>query len=209
VAANKSGFKNLKPGRKPVIKLQTKSGRKIQIVLLDETDSLALQKDGDGRAVFEKPSKISSLKLKTELLKPAGPAREISLSGGKSHIALAPGDSDFTNAAIWKISWPKKWRIDASTVLRIRYVGDVARLTLNGRLIEDNFYSGRTFDLGLSRYVGRILQGDELQLEILPLRQDAPIFIEPKNKPDFGANETVLKLLSAEVVNFGEVEVAR
>ena len=209
LASEEYQFKNLKPGRKAAIKLKTKSGGEIQIVLLNEADSLALRKDGDGRAVFERPRKISSVKLKAELIKPAGPARDIPLSSGKSHIAIAPTEADFTNAAVWKISWPKKWTVDGKTVVRIHYVGDAARLTLNGKLVEDNFYNGREFDLGLNRYVGRILQGDELRLEILPLRQDAPIFLEPKNKPDFGTQQTLLKLESVQVVNFEAIEVGR
>jgi hypothetical protein len=122
------------------------------------------------------------------------------LSSGKSHIAIAPNDSDFTNAAIWKITLPTKLDLSLHPILRIHYLGDVARLTLNGRLIEDNFYAGRTFDLGLNRYAPEILTGD-LRLEILPLRKDAPIFLEPKAKPDFGTNESLLKLQSVEIIN--------
>jgi hypothetical protein len=202
-------FGNVKPSRKAAIKLKTKSGAEIQIVLLNDADSLALRKMDDGQAVFEKPPKISRVKLTAELLQPAGPAREIPLSNGKAHIALAPTDSDFQNAAVWKISWPKKWSIDSNTLLRIRYVGDAARLTLNGKLIEDNFYCGRAFDLGLDRYVGRILQGDELRLEILPLRKDAPVFFEPKDKPGFGAGDTLLKLQSVEIINSSAIEFAK
>src|ERR1039458_4732187 len=108
------------------------------------------------KSVFEKKPKPSTTKVKAELLQPAGPAREIPLGGGKSHIAVAPGDSDFTNAAVWKIKLPAYWSAGlrpgvlasaepgrCPALLRIRYVGDVARLTLNGKLIDDNFYSGR------------------------------------------------------------------
>jgi hypothetical protein len=52
----------------------------------------------------------------------------------------------------------------------------------------------------LKRYAPEILTGD-LRLEILPLRKDAPVFFEPRFKPDFGANETLLKLQSVEIVN--------
>ena len=90
-------------------------------------------------------------------------------------------------------------------MLRIYYIGDVARLTLNGKLIEDNFYSGREFDLGLNRYLPEILTGD-LRLEILPLRKDAPIFLEPKAQPDFGGAESLAKLQSVEIINRPEVK---
>jgi len=200
LASSRADFENVKPSRKTVIKLKATSGGEIQIVLLNDADSLALRKDDTGRAMFEKKPKTSTVKVKTKLLQPAGPAREIPLSEGRQHIAIAPTDSDFTNAAVWKIELPAKLDLSRNPILRIHYVGDVARLTLNGRLIDDNFYAGRTFDLGLKRYAPEILTGD-LRLEILPLRKDAPIYLEPKARPDFGANESLVKLLSAEIVN--------
>jgi beta-galactosidase len=205
LASPQAVFEKVKPSRKPAIKLQTKSGGEIQIVLLNEADSLALRKDDAGHAVFEKTPRTSTVKIETELLQPAGPAREIPLSEGKAHIAIAPDDSDFTNAAIWKIKLPAKLDLSLNPILRINYVGDVARLTLNGKLIDDNFYAGRTFDLGLNRYAPEILTGD-LRLEILPLRKDAPVFFEPKDAPDFGGQDSLLKLQSAKIVNRYEVE---
>jgi hypothetical protein len=168
--------------------------------------------------IFKSKPEVENPKVSIQLLKPAGPAREIPLSTGKSRIAIAPNDADFTNAAVWKITLPSDWSAglrpgsDSTNtpdrkpaLLRIRYLGDVARLTLNGKLIADNFYAGREFDLGLNRYAPEIFTG-ELRLEILPLRKDAPIFIEPKDRPDFGTNETLVKLQSVEVVNFHEIE---
>ncbi len=195
----KSSFVEMKPSRKLAIKLRTKSGQKIQIVLLNEADSLALQKSADGQIIFENSAKVFIVKVTAESLRSAGSAREIPLSSGKSPIAIAPNDADFTNAAVWKIQLPATIDLKTNPLLRIRYIGDVARLTLSGKLIADNFYAGREFDLGLKRYGSEILTGD-LRLEILPLRKDAPIFIEPKNRPDFGTNKTVLKLESAEIV---------
>jgi len=84
----------------------------------------------------------------------------------------------------------------------------VARLTLNGKLLDDNFYSGREFDLGLNRYAPEIFSGD-LRLEILPLRKDAPIFLEPKARPDFGGKECLVELQSVEVINRPTVEIEK
>lgn len=204
-ASPRAVFENVKPGRKPAIKLRTQSGLEIRILLLNEADSLALRKDETGHVVFEQKPKPSIVAVKTKLLQPAGLAREIPLSTGKSHIALAPTEADFTNAAVWKIKLPAKLDMKLNPLLRIHYLGDVARLTLNGRLIADNFYAGREFDLGLNRYVPEILTGD-LRLEILPLRTNAPIFLEPKARPDFGGAENLAKLLSVEIVNRSPIE---
>jgi hypothetical protein len=202
-------YHNVKPGRQPAITLTNKLGELIQIVLLNETDSLTLRKiDDSKKVVFEKPPAVSTSKVKTELLRAAGPAREIPLSSGKSHIAIAPTDADFTDAAVWKITLPAKPDLAQDPLLRIHYLGDVARLTLNGKLLDDNFYNGRTFDLGLKRYAPEIFTGD-LRLEILPLRKDAPIFIEPKDRPDFGTNESLIKLQSAEIICRQPMETGR
>jgi beta-galactosidase len=207
-ASPRAVFENVKPSRDAAIKLKTKSGQEIRIVLLNEADSLAFQKDDTSGVAIEQNQKPVTLKVKTELLRQAGPPREIPLSTGKSQIAIAPTDADFTNAAVWKIKLPAKLDLSLNPVLRIHYVGDVARLTLNGKFIDDNFYSGREFDLGLNRYAPEILTGD-LRLEILPLRKDAPIFLEPKAQPDFGTNESLLKLESVEIVNQPDVKMIR
>ena len=201
-------FSDVKPSRNAAIKLKTKAGGKIQIVLLNQADSFALQKVDAAHVAFEKPPKFATEKVETELLKPAGAVREIPLSSGKSHIAIAPNDSDFTNAAIWKITLPMKLDLSLHPILRIHYLGDVARLTLNGKLLDDNFYSGREFDLGLNRYAPEIFSGD-LRLEILPLRKDAPIFLEPKARPDFGGKESLVELQSVEVINRPTVEIEK
>lgn len=198
LVGSKSKFENLEPSRKPVIKLETKAGPKIQIVLLSEADSLALQKTRGGKIVFEEREKLKSIGAKADMIREAGPAREIP-PGGKNRLALAPTDADYTQAAVWKITLPKKMDLQANPLLRIRYLGDMARLTLNGRLINDDFFTGRDFEIGVKRYAPEILSGD-LRLEILPLRRDAPIYIEPKNRPDFGNNTSLLKLESAEIV---------
>jgi hypothetical protein len=137
--------------------------------------------------------------VKTEPVQPAGPAREIPLSSGKAHIALAPNESDFTNAAVWRIHLPANLDMSQDPLLRIRYVGDVARLTLNGRLIDDNFYNGREFDLGLKRFMPEIVGGD-LRLEILPLRKDAPIYLADEAKPDFGKSGSIGRVDSVEII---------
>jgi len=199
LASSQAVFQDVKAGRKPALKLQTKDGGKIQIVLLSEADSLALLKRGRDEIAFEKPDQISAAVVDVQLLQPAGPAREIPLSNNKFHLALAPADGDFTNAAVWKISLPRRLNLAEQPLLRVHYLGDVARLTLDGKLLDDDFYSGRDFEIGLRRYGPEILSGD-LRLEILPLRRDAPVFFEPKDQPDFGTNQTLLKLSSVELV---------
>ena len=167
------------------------------------TSRRSIRHDGMFHWLVE-PSKTARepLKVEIETVKSAGPVREIPLSTGKSHIALVPTDDDYTNAAVWKIKLPpdiQSWPHD-DPMVRIRYIGDVARVTLNGKLIDDNFYNGKEFDLGLKRFAPEILNGD-LRLEILPLRKGAPIYLADEAKPDFGTNESLVTLKSVEIVN--------
>jgi hypothetical protein len=54
----------------------------------------------------------------------------------------------------------------------------VARLLTDGHLLIDDFYNGKSWRVGLRRYQvdGTV---PPLTLQILPLRRDAPIFLEP------------------------------
>ena len=59
-------------------------------------------------------------------------------------VAMAPDDSEFQLAAKWAISIPHS--LQSSTIsnmfLRIAYTGDVARLWVDGELLDDNFNNG-------------------------------------------------------------------
>ena len=89
--------------------------------------------------------------------------------------------------------------MNTDPLLRLHYVGDVARITLDGRLLTDNFYNGTVFEVGLRRYAPEILTGD-LRVEILPLRQDAPILLAREARPDFGDTPSVVSLNNVEIV---------
>jgi hypothetical protein len=158
------------------------------------------RKDGIFRRLELPEPKAAPMRVSLEPIRPAGPPREIPLSTGKSHIALAPTEADFTNAAVWQVRLPANLDLSLDPILRVRYAGDVARFTLNGELIDDNFYSGRLFDLGLKRFAPEILNGD-LRLEILPLRKDAPIYLAGAARADFGKSDVVAIINQIEIVN--------
>jgi len=154
-----------------------------------------------------KPSKTPAPIVSTVLFKlihTAGPAREIPVSEGKFHIALAPTDADFTNAAVWRITLPTPLNMSGNPRLRIHYAGDVARVILNGKLLDDQFYNGRSFEIGLKRYDPAILSGD-LRLEILPLRRDAPVYMTDEAKPSFGQNASIAQIQSLDIARDYEV----
>ena len=144
--------------------------------------------------------------VQLELVQNVGPARTISLGGGKKPVASAPAEEDYAQAAVWRVKLPAGVELAHDPVLRFHYVGDVARVRLNGRLLTDNFYNGTDFEIGLRRHAPEILSGD-LRIEILPLRKDAPILLAESARPDFAATESIVLLKSAALVYRNEVRL--
>ena len=97
---------------------------------------------------------------------------------GKQKVAEQPGDDDFKAAAVYTISVPDS---RDGRLLSIDYRGDCARLYADGRLVADNFYYGRPFLYGLWR-----LPKDckTLELRILPLQKDMPVYFPREAKTD-------------------------
>lgn len=115
-------------------------------------------------------------------------------------VAMAPSDNDFARAAKWNLQIPPQdWSGAKDLFLRVSYDGDVARLTSAGRLLDDNFYNGKPWQIGLNRFRGTI-EKDGLQLEILPRRKDAPIFLERRYRDSHFVRGQVLDLRSLQLI---------
>ncbi|MGA7521502.1 MAG: beta-galactosidase [Acidobacteriaceae bacterium] len=115
-------------------------------------------------------------------------------------VAEVPPDSAFSSAAEWQITVPQ----DPMNGLRnaflvIRYTGDIARLTSNGKLLDDNFYNGTPWHVGLRRFASEVQQGP-LELSILPLRKDAPIYLQHSSWPHFDDYTQAVALKSLSLI---------
>ena len=109
-----------------------------------------------------------------EQVQPAGPARTIpiapSVPSRRQGMAMQPEDADFAQAAVWRVKLPAGVDAGRDLRLRVRYTGDVVRAYLGDKLLDDDFYSARPFEIGLRRYGPAVYQ-DGLMLKILPLRR--------------------------------------
>jgi hypothetical protein len=176
-----------------------KNGREVRIILLSEADSLALApKAHDGDLAFDTEPKVRSIPVVLELLETPKSLRSWKSNDPEFALPVSPGKNDFQSAAVWKVNLPADLDMASNPVLRIRYTGDVARLTLNGRLLNDDFYNGSTFEIGLRRHASELASGD-LRLEILPLRKDMPVYFESKHRPEFNTDGTALRIDHAEI----------
>jgi beta-galactosidase len=111
-------------------------------------------------------------------------------------VAMAPPDSAFDQAARWQLSVSRKPPDDSNVsnlFLNVSYTGDVARLSANQKLLADNFYNGLPWSVGLRRFSEEIGKGP-LELSILPLRADAPIFLEGRFRPALSNSRQLVDL---------------
>jgi beta-galactosidase len=75
----------------------------------------------------------------------------------------------------------------------------VARLSADGKLLDDNFNNGMPWTIGLRRFIPKIGSGP-LELSILPLRKDAPILIERRLRASFDDKSQIVDLKSATLI---------
>ncbi len=107
----------------------------------------------------------------------AGPVKQ------GTYNALAPTEADFEHAAEFRIEYPHSLPKGSSDVfLTVQYEGDVAHLYRGSTFLADDFFYGRDWEIGLKRFLDGGNASDFL-LKILPLRSDAPIFVEPGSRP--------------------------
>jgi beta-galactosidase len=139
----------------------------------------------------------TTITAQVEKLRDADPQPPVAM--GKE-VAEAPAETAFAGAAQWRIRIPA---VESSAVkdlrLQITYEGDIARLYEGGKLFTDDFFNGAPWVIGIRPIP---LQGTdpELQLGILPLRKDAPIYLPAGIRPNFPPSGEVARLKSVEVV---------
>ncbi len=97
--------------------------------------------------------------------------------GGAANRALQPFPEAFGKSGAWTISVPEG-ALDgvADVFLDIDYQGDVARLFSGADMIDDDYYYGETWTIGLKRFKAQL--GSPLTLTVMPLRKDAPIYLD-------------------------------
>jgi hypothetical protein len=120
-----------------------------------------------------------------------GKLRQIPI--GAQRVAEEPTDEDFEQAAIYKLSLPSGLSSLPRFLLSITYQGDCARLYADGRLIADHFQYGRPFLYGLWRLPKNC---SELELRILPLQMNAPVYLPREADKTLGERVMSVKIIN-------------
>ncbi|HEY6330950.1 MAG TPA: beta-galactosidase, partial [Blastocatellia bacterium] len=122
-------------------------------------------------------------------------------------VAEVPDEAAFDDSGVWDIRVPATGLDGLSNVfLRIDYAGDVGRLYGSGHFITDDFYMGTLWEIGLNQ-IPLELWAHGLQLKILPLRKDAPIYLPKSAWPAFPPGGQLAEVKSITAVPEYEVSV--
>ena len=179
----------------------------LEVVLLSEDDAIrsfkiddkiyVAKKTGniiykDGDKIIEEEWKESKTKTITiTKTKDAAAPREIPM--GAQKVAAMPTNEDFDAAAVWNLDFSK---VQSSMFnvqfLKIDYAGDCARIYADGKLVMDNFWNGKPMLVRMSD-----LAGKKVELRILPLRKDAPIYLQKEQKEILDNSQAVLLQLNS------------
>ena len=129
----------------------------------------------DGDVIMEETWNTLPTQVNYVLTKEHGGLREVKM--GSQKVAAQPTESDWEKAATWNISNLNELNENLNLYLQIYYQGDAARVYADGQLVEDNFWNGKPMLVRLSDLVGK-----KVELKILPLGKDYPIYLQAKEK---------------------------
>ena len=117
-------------------------------------------------------------------------------------VPLAPDDAEFDAAAlVLALPLPPELQTAPGRVLlALDYLGDAARLYADGVLVDDHFFDGQPWYVGLDRLRAEDGRWPELSLRILPARLEAPIFLEALARQRLASAQGQAQLLSAQAV---------
>ncbi|MFG6430699.1 beta-galactosidase [Roseateles sp. LYH14W] len=128
--------------------------------------------------------------------------------GGHANAAVQPIPEAFANAATWSLKLPEQLAPQAEDVLlELDFVGDIGRVFSGTTMLDDWYYNGQRWEIGLRQFA--LKPGADLKLSVLPLRADAPIYIDAAQRPAFAAGQTqVAELRGARLLTVRRVAIA-
>jgi beta-galactosidase len=133
------------------------------------------------------PANPAQPTLHIAAMRPAGQAPKV-LNGGLAGAAVQPIPEAFATAATWALKLPAPAPDkDEDLLLELDFVGDIGRVFAGTTMLDDWYYNGQRWQIGLRQF--GLKPGAELRLSVLPLRADAPIYIDAAHRPAFAPGQ--------------------
>ncbi|MFT7773329.1 beta-galactosidase [Roseateles sp.] len=145
--------------------------------------------------------------LQISPLRPARNAPKV-LKGGLAGAAVQPIPEAFASAATWALKLPAQLAPQAEDVLlELDFVGDIGRVFAGTRMLDDWYYNGQRWQIGLRQFA--LQPGQQLELSVLPLRADAPVYIDAAHRPTFADGQSqVAELRGARLLAVRRLAIA-
>jgi hypothetical protein len=118
----------------------------------------------------------------------------------KTAVPAVPPESAFFKAATWQLQWKNPDFAGLSNVLlQLDYTGDIGRLNSATTLLDDNFFNGLPWQIGLKRF-GLKTAASPVTLQLLPMPAVAPIYLDLKARNLLESAQPTPKLLGAKLI---------
>jgi beta-galactosidase len=151
------------------------------------------------------PATTAEPALQTRQTRAARTAPPIRI-GGHANAAVQPIPEAFAAAASWSLKLPAQLPAAEDVLLELDIVGDIGRVFSGTTMLDDWYYNGQSWQMGLKQW--GLKPGAELKLTVLPLRADAPIYIDAAHRPKFSEGQTqVAELRSARLLPVRRVSI--
>ncbi|MBT9493189.1 MAG: beta-galactosidase [Paucibacter sp.] len=139
------------------------------------------------------------LEAKVSQIRTAQKAQPV-MVGGLAKAALQPIPEAFKTAAAWQIALPPAASLEGldDVLLQIDFVGDIGRLFAGTKMLDDWYYNGQLWQIGLKGLSPKA--GKPLNLSVLPLRADAPIYLPREHRPDFKGEGQLAELRKVSLI---------
>jgi hypothetical protein len=120
----------------------------------------------------------------------------------RTAVPLVPPDTAFDQASTWQLRWQNPGMQGLSEVLlQIDYTGDIARLRTGTNLLDDNFFNGLPWQIGLKRFsLRKESTVAPLTLQILPMSNVAPIYLDHRAWSLLGPTHAMPQLIRARLI---------
>lgn len=119
--------------------------------------------------------------------------------GGPAKAAMQPLPEVHRAAGAWSFQIPKQSFVGVSDAyLEIEYRGDIARVFDGATMLDDAFWDGRIWRIGLKRFAERSAR--PWTLTILPMRADAPVYLDEAVRATVPAAGQFAELRSVRIV---------
>lgn len=165
---------------------------------------LALVKTRGIFQTFRAQAQAVSPKITVEKIRDAGTVPALSI-GGRAKAALQPYPETYGRSAAWRITVdPKALQGVADVRMDIKYRGDVGRLFIGPDMVDDQFWYGPDWSIGLKR----MGVTKPFTLTVLPMRTDAPVYIDAAYRPAASDGAQVADVQSVTLVPQYELKLA-